>query len=101
MQRETSQSIAFWAEEAFGPVPTLTSLIDRAEREFIELREAVGEGHPAEHVIMEAADIAILLHRLVALSGGDLATAIDAKMAVNRLRRWVPAGDGTGQHIDD
>ncbi len=47
----------------------------------------------------EAADVAILLHRLVALAGRDLAEEVDAKMAVNRARRWYAAGDGTGGHV--
>ena len=43
--------------------------------------------------------VAILLHRLVALAGRDLAEEVDAKMAVNRARRWYAAGDGTGGHV--
>ena len=47
----------------------------------------------------EAADVAILLHRLVALMGSDLSAEVDAKMQINRARKWKAAGDGTGGHV--
>ncbi len=47
----------------------------------------------------EAADVVILLHRLVALAGMDLSEQVDAKMAINRARKWKAAGDGTGGHV--
>ncbi|MFV0643298.1 MAG: hypothetical protein ACK5NN_02165 [Sphingomonadaceae bacterium] len=95
---ESSASIDSWAEATFGPVSDLTALVRRAELELMELREAINAGASADDIRAEAADVAILLHRLVALSGGDLGGEIDSKMAINRARQWVASGDGTGSH---
>lgn len=73
-------------------------LVARAEQELIELRDALREKKEAEEIIEEAADVAILLHRLVALLGSDLDVAVTQKMIRNRQRQWILAGDGTGQH---
>jgi hypothetical protein len=48
---------------------------------------------------MEAADVVILLHRLAGLLGHELHELVDAKMEINRARRWKSAGDGTGGHV--
>jgi hypothetical protein len=100
MPPETSASIAQWAEATFGPAPDLGALQARAAQELAELALALAlaDGDRAE-TLAEAADVAILLHRIAALSGGDLAQAVDAKMAVNRARVWVRSGDGTGRHL--
>jgi hypothetical protein len=95
---ETSQMIRDWGDRAFGEVQDLRVLLTRARQEIEELEEAiirqdrVGAGE-------EAADVAILLHRLVGILGLELSEAVDAKMAVNRARRWHVAGDGTGAHV--
>jgi NTP pyrophosphatase (non-canonical NTP hydrolase) len=95
---ETSQTIRDWGDEAFGEVKDLSALVARTRGELDELAEAVRAGDKAA-IGGEAADVAILLHRLVALAGSDLAKEVDAKMAVNRARRWKRAGDGTGGHV--
>lgn len=46
------------------------------------------------------ADALSSLIDLAARAGIDLPAAIDAKMAVNRTRRWVPDGNGHGQHVE-
>jgi len=95
---ETSQTIREWGDGAFGDVGDLRVLLARARREMEELEEAIirqdraGAGE-------EAADVAILLHRLVGILGLELSEAVDAKMAVNRARRWHVTGDGTGVHV--
>jgi NTP pyrophosphatase (non-canonical NTP hydrolase) len=98
MPRETSASIAAWADETFGPAKDLSVLIDRAQQEFAELTAAVAAGENND-IAAEAADIVILLHRLAHLSGADLTAAVDAKMSINRSRQWVRAGNGVGRHI--
>jgi NTP pyrophosphatase (non-canonical NTP hydrolase) len=98
MPPETSASIAQWAEATFGPAPDLGALQARAAQELAELALALAKGDRAE-TLAEAADVTILLHRIAALSGGDLAQAVDAKMVVNRARVWLRSGDGTGRHI--
>lgn len=94
---ETSASIAAWAEATFGPVRDLSVLTRRARQELEELDEALLAGQSAD-AIGEAADVMILLHRLTALLGADLADAVNAKMTINRNRRWRLSGDGVGQH---
>jgi NTP pyrophosphatase (non-canonical NTP hydrolase) len=95
---ETSETIRTWSEETFGPADDLTALVRRARLELDELEVALRAGNNAE-ARREAADVAILLHRLCGLCGGDLAQAVDDKMAVNRARTWTRAGDGTGGHV--
>ncbi|MGJ3264288.1 MAG: nucleotide pyrophosphohydrolase [Salinarimonas sp.] len=99
MTRETSRSIAAWAHETFGPAEE-AALVARAWLELEELRESLASGD-AQAVLSEAADVAILLHRLASLRAGDLAEAVDAKMARNRARTWAPSGDGTGRHVSE
>ncbi|MEO1702608.1 MAG: dATP/dGTP pyrophosphohydrolase domain-containing protein [Pseudomonadota bacterium] len=99
-ERETSASIAQWAERAFGPASDLTALVTRAEQELAELNAAILSGSSADSIEAEAADVTILLHRIVVLGAdGELSDAVDAKMAINRSRKWQPAGNGTGKHI--
>lgn len=99
MTRETQESIARWGEETFGPVTEPASLVRRARLELDELIEAL-ERNDAAEAAREAADVLILLHRLAHMLGFDLAAAIDAKMKINRARRWLASGDGTGRHMD-
>ncbi len=98
MARETSKSICEWGDATFGEVKDLAALVARARGELDELEEAVRAGDMTE-AGREAADVVILLHRLVALAGMDLSEQVDAKMAVNRARKWKAAGDGTGGHV--
>jgi NTP pyrophosphatase (non-canonical NTP hydrolase) len=95
---ETSKSIREWGDEAFGEVKDLGALVRRARGELDELAEAVRAGDAAA-IGSEAADVAILLHRLAALKGRDLGAEVDAKMKINRARQWKRAGDGTGGHV--
>lgn len=98
MAAETSKSIRAWGDETFGKVSNLSALVARARGELDELDLAIRADDAAE-IGREAADVVILLHRLVALAGMDLTAEVDAKMAVNRARKWKAAGDGTGGHV--
>jgi NTP pyrophosphatase (non-canonical NTP hydrolase) len=98
MANETSQNICIWGDETFGKVSDLSALVARARGELDELDAAVRAGDKAG-IGGEAADVAILLHRLVALAGSDLAAEVDAKMKINRARTWKRAGGGTGGHV--
>jgi NTP pyrophosphatase (non-canonical NTP hydrolase) len=95
---ETSNTIREWGDATFGEVKDLAALVRRARGELDELLEAV-QAKDAAEIGREAADVVILLHRLVALSGMDLGEQVDAKMAINRVRTWAAAGDGTGGHV--
>lgn len=91
IQRLTNRQsdIAAWAEDTFGPT-TVEATVKRIDREFREF---------FRDPVKEAPDIVIFLYRLMAISGRDLDKAVDEKMAVNKARQWVLAGDGTGQHV--
>jgi NTP pyrophosphatase (non-canonical NTP hydrolase) len=98
MAAETSNSIRVWGDETFGKVADLSALVGRARGELDELEQAIRANDKPE-IGREAADVVILLHRLVALAGMELGEQVDAKMAVNRARKWKAAGDGTGGHV--
>lgn len=95
---ETQQSVSGWAEATFGPVVDQSVLVKRAMTEMDELLEAVDSGNKAD-IGKETADIAILLYRLLEMNGLSLEQEVTAKMAENRIRKWVAKGDGTGKHI--
>ncbi len=98
MAQETSHTIREWGDATFGEARDLTALVARARGEMDELEQALRTGDMSE-AGREAADVVILLHRLVGLLGMDLNEQVDAKMAVNRARKWKAAGDGTGGHV--
>lgn len=94
---ETSASILAWGDETFGKISDPVAFVTRVETELTELKEALIAGDVTE-AGKEAADVTILLHRLMGTPGKDLNVEVDAKMAINRQREWVSAGDGTGSH---
>lgn len=95
---ETQRTMCDWAEKTFGPVNDPKALLTRALLEMDELGQAIDDGDVAE-IGKEAADVMILLYRLVDQFGLDLDQEIGAKMAINRSRKWVSKGDGTGAHV--
>ena len=98
MSFETSQTIRDWGDATFGEVKDLTALVRRARLELDELEDALNASD-SDKASREAADVVILIHRLVGLLGKELSDEVDAKMRVNRSRKWTSAGDGTGGHI--
>lgn len=95
---EDQKSICDWAEKAFGPVTSLATLAARAVEEMTELQDAV-QARDVTEIGREAADIVVLLYRIMDHAGLSLTAEVDAKMVINRWRGWRPAGDGTGRHI--
>ena len=98
MPIESSKSIAQWGRETFGDAASVKSYVLRAQEELAELIEAIVNGEPHKNIALEAADVTILLHRITGTLGLELYDAVDAKMAINRDRKWVPSGDGVGRH---
>lgn len=94
---ETQKSIAAWADQTFGRADLLT-IANRASQEASELVEAVYDRRTAGEILEEAADVGIILRRLCHELGCDLDSAIDRKMAKNRLREWERIGNGDGRH---
>jgi NTP pyrophosphatase (non-canonical NTP hydrolase) len=97
---EDQYTISAWGEETFGPATHPEALVDRARLEFDELREAVLAGD-AREIAHEIADILILLYRVGTIAGCDINQAVAEKMAINRARRWIKKGDGTGRHVKE
>lgn len=98
IQPENQKTVVDWAETTFGPVYDPVVLVDRAELELAELRDAVTNGS-ATDVGKETADVVILLYRLLDQFQLTLETQVNQKMAENRKRRWIAKGDGTGGHL--
>lgn len=98
MPTESSKTIAQWGTQAFGDAASVKAYAIRAQEELAELIEAIETGQPPKEIAHEAADVAILLHRITGTLGLELYSAIDEKMAINRVRKWTPDGNGVGQH---
>jgi phosphoribosyl-ATP pyrophosphohydrolase len=50
---------------------------------------------------IEAADVFIVLMRMFDRMGVEFSEVIDAKMELNRRRRWVSTNTGHGYHVRD
>lgn len=121
---ETQTTIGTWADDTFpGAYPftprqairlleevaefckaagcTQSEVIAGTEKAYAGMRLKQADPEPPEKVAKELADgyivMAVIAHRLDI----DLCAYVDAKMAVNRSRRWKPNGDGTGYHIKE
>lgn len=98
---ETQETIGLWADEVFGKVTDLPRAVRRADEEMAELlEEASGDANPGR-MAKEMADVVIVLMRIAHVIGIDLAATINAKMAINRGRKWRADGTGHGYHIKD
>lgn len=97
MNIETQWTVGRWGASTFGDDVTVKYLAERAHDEMLELLTALARDPDAQKEATqdEAADVAIFLLRLAAVSGFNLLAAVDRKMAVNRKRRWEKQADGT------
>jgi NTP pyrophosphatase (non-canonical NTP hydrolase) len=98
--KETQASIYQWAREQFGDPKSIFQIAERAAEEMSELFGKIADDAPRESIVEEIADVVIVLSQIAERLGLDLGEAIDRKMAINRAREWVTAGDGTGQHVE-
>lgn len=75
----------------------------RARREWFELIDAVHDYEAdelaADRLVVEIADVFITLYRVADKLGIDLHEVVDAKMALNRSRKWAVDSTGNGQHL--
>lgn len=94
--RETQESINEWQREHFSNA-TIEGVVNHLKEEFQEFIDAKGEYETA----IEAADIVIILYCWAMLNNVDLHAAIDAKMGINRSRKWNIQLDGTGRHVKE
>jgi len=98
---ETTQSIGRWASETFGDAGSNARVAARANEEMAELLRAATSDQPVEHLVVEAADVVIILARLAYRNGFDLWDEVEKKMAINRARVWRKDGTGHGYHVRD
>lgn len=100
MTHETQQTIGAWQVATFGPLPSPSMGVIRAQDEMDELADAVIAGD-RDLMGREIADVVIVLSGMAEQLGIDLQAEIDRKMAINRARKWATAGDGTGRHVKE
>lgn len=91
---DVQKLISGWADRTF-PDRTIGEAILKLKKELAELDTAsyLDAG--------EFADVAILLFDVAHLSGIDISTAVENKMAINEKRVWQKLDDGTHQHVID
>ena len=94
-----------WAYETFGPTTVMRSAT-RMNTEVAELLTKLSmpivysSWSETETVRKECADIQITLYRVAESLGFSLTDEVDAKMAINRARKWKLDGSGCGQHVE-
>jgi hypothetical protein len=128
--RETSASIAAWQNETFGPATTTQDRVQRsrevtlkaigaalycdlsvprpnlsrairAVEELAELIDLLVTDDTDPRGGAEVADVQIVLAGIPAWHRQEQRDLVDAKMAINRARRWNLTGDGHGQHVGE
>jgi len=98
---ETQASIYAWQLRTFGPCKSVRVVFDRIAVELKELGDALHENN-LEKIKSECADVNIMLLAVCSVLGFNLGEAVNAKMAINRERKWKTAGEmGKGQHIEE
>ncbi len=97
-----------WADEAFGKERTCLAPLYHLKEEVNELIDAIEELQISDNkvksmdnVLKEFADCYILLNNAASkygLSYGDLLSVAEAKMVINKSRKWEQKGDENGVH---
>jgi NTP pyrophosphatase (non-canonical NTP hydrolase) len=118
---ETQQSVSEWGQSVFGRASDPALLVGRALNEFAELMEVLLPERIAKEfteicdslrarvrtpknkdiraeVANELADIVVVLLQAAEGYGVDLLGVVDAKMEINRSRKWKIIQGGIGQH---
>jgi len=98
---ETQKSICQWADETFGTARAPAALRKMRAELYELLKESSYMIPRTQRLADEMADVVITMYRVAELSGFDLHTIIDAKMQINRRRKWRRRGDGTAEHIEE
>ena len=94
---ETQQSISDWAD-AVGINPDAKRAVERAGEELQEAIDAFATGTTTA-VGVEIADVVICLNVAASKLGVDLQTLVDAKMKINRARKWRVDETGCAYHV--
>lgn len=96
---ETSKTVCEWGTRTFGDAKSLVSYAVRAKEELNELISALEEPQSTDEILLEVADVTILMHRIAGTLGSELSDVVNTKMLKNRRRKWISKGDGTGSHL--
>jgi len=96
--KENPRSVSKWAEQTFGAAGSNASVAARANEEMSELLMALAIDDKSPQTGEEIADVICVLWRLAVRAGVDVQKAIDAKMKINRARKWNLDGSGHGYH---
>lgn len=70
----------------------------RAETKLVIAKNMIADEFPRTRVLQEITAVRVILEELVTRLGGSLAHEVDAKMAINRERKWQRDGSGHGYH---
>ena len=101
IKSETQYSTVCWALETFG-IDALTKVEGtylKLVEEMEEFKEAYESGDKAK-ICDEAADLMVLLVQVVHHFNENLYKQFEAKMHVNRNRKWDKTAVGNYQHVD-
>ncbi len=96
--------ITEWQKKTFGQATTLSKLAHLKE-EVKELEEAIKQSNVTDNdeATKEFADCFILLYGAASsfgMSWKDIGEAIDAKMEINKARKWgKPESNGVVHHV--
>lgn len=96
---ETQATITEWANSV-GIKTSIRRAVTRANEELQEALDDISRGDIAAAGV-ELADVVICLHVAASRMGVDLQAAIDAKMVVNRARKWRLDTTGCAYHVKD
>jgi len=96
--RESQESISLWATDSFGSSGSNLSVAVRANEEMAELLAKLRDRDDDPEAAIEAADVIIVLMRLFSRFEVDFNDVIDAKMQLNRKRKWRRTETGHGYH---
>jgi NTP pyrophosphatase (non-canonical NTP hydrolase) len=101
---ETQHTVAAWAHATFGspsPMRAATRMNEEVAELLARLASYPGDSPNATEAIREeVADVQIVLYVLADALGMDLSSRVNAKMTINRARKWKLDGSGCGQHED-
>lgn len=108
---EFQADTAAWGAATFGP-PNAGQIARRMNVEVAELLisldvladlpgRGIDRGEARQAAGAECADVFIMLVQVAAALGVDLGAAAEAKMAINRKRRWGRTPGGMVQHVEN
>ena len=100
---ENQETITAWGIETFGLGTVLGTML-RLSLELNEATTAVHYNADFRHISDELADVDIILDQVfgqLGISAEDRQMNKNAKMAINRARKWGRTESGRAQHVEE